>query len=213
MTDRTELDHLISRAQALAATGRRRMVGICGAPGAGKSTLAERLVAALGGRAVLVGMDGFHLSQRELRRLGREQRKGAPDTFDASGYVDLIRRLRRNGPEQADAETVYAPEFCREIEEPIACAVPVAPEVPLVVTEGNYLLLPDHPWSALRALLHEVWFLAPDEPVRLARLIERHRRHGRSDAEAHDRAYGSDQANALRIQATADRADLVLHGA
>ena len=213
MTDRTELDHLIGRAQALAATGSRRMLGICGAPGAGKSTLAERLVAALGGRAVLVGMDGFHLSQRELRRLGREQRKGAPDTFDASGYVDLIRRLRRNGPEQADAETIYAPEFRREIEEPIAGAVPVAPEVPLVVTEGNYLLLPDHPWSALRALLHEVWFLAPDESVRLARLIERHRRHGRSDAEAHDRAYGSDQVNALRIQASADRADLVLRGA
>jgi pantothenate kinase len=213
MTDRTDLDHLISRAQALAATGSRRLVGICGAPGAGKSTLAERLVAALGGRAVLVGMDGFHLSQRELRRLGREQRKGAPDTFDASGYVDLIRRLRRNGPEQAHAETIYAPEFCREIEEPIACAVPVAPEVPLVVTEGNYLLLPDHPWSALRALLDDVWFLAPDESIRLARLIERHRRHGRSDAEAHDRAYGSDQVNALRIQATADRADLILRGA
>jgi pantothenate kinase len=213
MTDRTDLEHLIGRAQALAATGSRRIVGICGAPGAGKSTLAERLVAALGDRAVLVAMDGFHLSQRELRRLGREQRKGAPDTFDASGYVDLIRRLRRNGPEQADAETIYAPEFCREIEEPIACAVPVAPEVPLVVTEGNYLLLPDHPWSALRALLHEVWFLAPDEPVRLARLIERHRRYGRSDAEAHDRAFGSDQVNALRVQATADRADLVLRGA
>ena len=213
MTDRTDLEHLIDRAQALAATGSRRIVGICGAPGAGKSTLAERLVAALGDRAVLVAMDGFHLSQRELRRLGREQRKGAPDTFDASGYVALIPPLRRNGPEQADAETIYAPEFCREIEEPIACAVPVAPEVPLVVTEGNYLLLPDHPWSALRALLHEVWFLAPDEPVRLARLIERHRRYGRSDAEAHDRAYGSDQVNALRVQATADRADLVLRGA
>src|SRR3954471_6465789 len=153
MTDRTDLDHLASRAQALAVMGSRRLLGICGAPGAGKSTLAERLVAALGDRAVLVGMDGFHLAQRELRRLGREQRKGAPDTFDAAGYVDLIRRLRCNGPDQVDAETVYAPEFRRELEEPIACAVPVAPEVPLVVTEGNYLLLPDHPWSTLRGLL------------------------------------------------------------
>ncbi len=213
MTDRTDLDHLIRRGQALAATGSRRLLGICGAPGAGKSTLAERLVAALDDRAVVVGMDGFHLSQRELRRLGREQRKGAPDTFDAAGYVELIRRLCLNGREHADAETVYASEFCREIEEPIAGAVPVAPEVPLVVTEGNYLLLPDHPWSALRALLHEVWFLAPDESVRIARLVERHRRYGRSDAEAHDRAHGSDQVNALRIQATADRADLVLRGA
>jgi pantothenate kinase len=213
MTDRIDLDHLASRAQALAATGSRRLLGICGAPGAGKSTLAARLVTALGDRAVLVGMDGFHLSQRELRRLDREQRKGAPDTFDAAGYVDLIRRLRRNGPDQLDAETVYAPEFRREIEEPIACAVPVSPGVPLVVTEGNYLLLPDPPWSALRALFDEVWFLAPDESVRLARLVERHRRHGRSSAEAHDRAHGSDQANAVRILATADRADLVVRGA
>ena len=211
MTDRIDLDHLISRARALAGTGRRCLLGICGAPGAGKSTLAARLVSTLGDRAVLVGMDGFHLSQRELRRLGREQRKGAPDTFDAAGYVELIRRLRRNGPDQPDAETVYAPEFRREIEEPIGCAVPVAPEVPLVITEGNYLLLPDPPWSALRALIDEVWFLAPDEPVRIARLIERHRRYGRSDAEAHDRANGSDQVNAARIQATADRADMVVH--
>ena len=213
MTDRADLEDLVRRAQALAATGGRRILGICGAPGAGKSTLAERLVTALGDRAVLVGMDGFHLAQRELRRLGREERKGAPDTFDAAGYIALIRRLRRNGPDHTDAETVYAPEFRREIEEPIACAVPVAPEVPLVVTEGNYLLLPDHPWSALRPLLDEVWFLAPEESVRIARLIERHRRHGRSEAEAQDRAHGSDQANAVRIQATADRADLMLREA
>jgi pantothenate kinase len=217
MTDRIDLDSLIRRAQALAGTRRRSLLGICGAPGAGKSTLAAQLVAVLGDRAVLVGMDGFHLAQRELRRLDREPRKGAPDTFDAAGYVDLIRRLRRNGPGEADAETdaetVYAPEFRRELEEPIACAVPIAPEVPLVITEGNYLLLPEPPWSALRGLLDEVWFLAPDEPVRIARLIERHRRFGRSDAEAHDRAHGSDQVNAARIQATAERADLVIRGA
>jgi pantothenate kinase len=210
MTERIDLDDLVRRAQALAATGARCLLGICGAPGAGKSTLAGQLVAALGDRAVLVGLDGFHLAQRELRRLGREPRKGAPDTFDAAGYVDLIRRLRRNGAEQADAETVYAPEFRREIEEPIACAVPVAPEVPLVVTEGNYLLLPEPPWGALRALLDEVWFLAPDESVRIARLVERHRRYGRSEAEALERVYGSDQANAVRIHVTADRADLVI---
>jgi pantothenate kinase len=212
MTDTTDLlARLAGRARALADTGGRRLLGICGAPGAGKSTLAERLVAALDGRAVLVGMDGFHLAQRELRRLGREQRKGAPDTFDAAGYVDLIRRLRRNGPDRPDAETVYAPEFRRDLEEPIACAVPVPPDVPLVVTEGNYLLLPDHPWGALRAALDEVWFLAPDEPVRLSRLVDRHRRYGRSEAEAHDRAHGSDQANAERITATAHRADLIVH--
>src|SRR4051812_4026114 len=211
MTDRTDLDHLTSRGQALAATGSRRLLGICGAPGAGKSTLAERLVAALGDRAVLVGMDGFHLAQRELRRLGREQRKGAPDTFDAAGYVDLIRRLRRNAPDQPDAETVYAPEFRREIEEPIACAVPVSPEVPLVVTEGNYLLVADGAWTAVRPLLDEAWFVETDDERRLEWLIARHVAFGKSPAHAREWVLRSDERNAQLVATTRVRADLVVH--
>ncbi|GAA3430606.1 pantothenate kinase [Kutzneria kofuensis] len=198
-------DDLVARAERLAVTGRRSLLGICGAPGAGKSTLAARLVDALGDRAVLVGMDGFHLAQRELDRLGRAERKGAPDTFDAAGYVDLLERLRRHGP-----DTVYAPEFRREIEEPIACAVPVFRETPLVVTEGNYLLLTDEPWNRVRPLLDEAWFLAPDEQVRIARLIARHEAFGRSAEQARCRALGSDQANAVRVDATSGRADLVI---
>ncbi|MCP2262320.1 AAA domain-containing protein [Streptoalloteichus tenebrarius] len=204
-------EELVARAAALAGTGRRRLLGITGSPGAGKSTLAERLVAALGDRAVLVGMDGFHLAQRELDRLGRADRKGAPDTFDGHGYVDLLGRLRRNGPDAPDAVTVYAPEFRREIEEPVACAVPVPPDIPLVVTEGNYLLLDDEPWRRVRAVLDEVWFLAPDEEDRVARLVARHLRYGRAPAEARARALGSDQANAERIAPTAGSADLVVH--
>jgi pantothenate kinase len=149
-------------------------------------------------------MDGFHLAQVELRRLGRTDRKGAPDTFDAAGYVHLIRRLADGN------ETVYAPEFRREIEEPIAGAVPVAPEVQLVITEGNYLLLPDDPWSGVRQHLTEAWYLAPDEPERIERLVSRHRRYGRSLVEARQRALGSDQRNADLISSTRDRADLVL---
>jgi pantothenate kinase len=198
-------DDLLARATALADSGQRRLLGICGAPGAGKSTLAATIVAKLGGRAVLVGMDGFHLAQRELERLGRAERKGAPDTFDAAGYVHLLERLRHPGP-----DVVYAPEFRREIEEPIACAVPVAPDVPLVVTEGNYLLLADTPWDRVRPTLDEVWFLAPDEDVRIARLVARHEAYGRSAAQARERALGSDQANAVRVNATAGRADLVV---
>jgi pantothenate kinase len=190
--------------------GRRRLLGICGAPGAGKSTVARRLVAALGEQAVLVGMDGFHLAQRELRRLRRVERKGAPDTFDAAGYLDLLRRLRRNGPATVGAETVYAPEFRREIEEPVACAVPVPPTTPLVVTEGNYLLLPDPAWHRVRTVLDEVWFLAPAEEERSRRLIERHVSYGLSQEQARHRARGSDQANAELIAATAGMADLVI---
>ncbi|MCP3799348.1 nucleoside/nucleotide kinase family protein [Allokutzneria sp. A3M-2-11 16] len=202
----TAFAELLERAAKLAEPGGRRLLGITGAPGAGKSTLAERLVTALGGRAVLVGMDGFHLAQRELERLGRAERKGAPDTFDAHGYLDLLVRLRRAEP----GVTVYAPEFRREIEEPVACAVPVAAEVPLVVTEGNYLLLADRPWSRLREVLDEVWFLAPDENVRLARLVARHERYGRTHEEAENRAHGSDQSNAIRVTETMSRADLCI---
>ena len=198
-------DDLVARAERLAATGRRSLLGICGAPGAGKSTLAARIVEALGDRAVLVGMDGFHFAQREVNRLGRAERKGAPDTFDAAGYVDLLDRLRRHSP-----DTVYAPEFRREIEEPIACAVPVPATTPLVVTEGNYLLLTDSPWDRVRPLLDEAWFLAPAEPTRIARLVARHEAFGRSVEQARGRALGSDQANAVRVNATSGRADLVI---
>jgi pantothenate kinase len=198
-------DDLLARAGALAVPGRRHLLGICGPPGAGKSTLAHRLVAALGEAAVYVGMDGFHLAQVELARLGRTERKGAPDTFDAAGYVHLLARLRAH----AD-EAVYAPEFRREIEEPIACAVPIPPGVPLVITEGNYLLLPDPPWSKVRPLLDEVWFLAPDEELRRHRLLERHRAYGRSPEQARERTLGSDERNAQRVNATAQSSDLVL---
>ncbi|HEY3752628.1 MAG TPA: nucleoside/nucleotide kinase family protein [Pseudonocardiaceae bacterium] len=189
------------------ADGGRRILGITGAPAAGKSTLASRLVAALDGRAVEVGMDGFHYAQRELARLGRTERKGAPDTFDADGYVALLKRLRVAGP-----DVVYAPEFRRDLEEPVGSAVPVRPEVPLVVTEGNYLLLADGPWAQVRPLLDEVWFLAPPEDERMARLVARHQRFGRTEEEAKARALGSDQANAGLIAGTARYADRILAG-
>ena len=196
---------LLARAQTLVGGGGRRILGITGGPGAGKSTVARRLVDELDGAAVLVGMDGYHLAQAELARLDRAERKGAPDTFDAAGYVALLRRLREPG-----GETVYAPEFRRAIEEPIAGAVPVPPEVGLVVTEGNYLLLDTAPWSALRALLDEVWFLAPDAQTRRHWLTARHRRYGRTAEQAAVRAAGSDERNARLIAPTADRADLII---
>src|SRR2546423_8559252 len=127
---------LLARAQTLSGGAGRRILGITGAPGAGKSTLARRLVDALSGAAVLVGMDGFHLAQAELERLGRAQRKGAPDTFDGHGYLALLRRLRA----APAGVTVYAPRFDRELEEPISGAIPVPADLPLVITEGNYLL-------------------------------------------------------------------------
>nr|WP_223147514.1 nucleoside/nucleotide kinase family protein [Georgenia wutianyii] len=199
---------LLERAWTLAMRPGRRILGITGAPGAGKSTLAQALMEALGDRARLVGMDGFHLAEAELRRLGRHDRKGAPDTFDALGYVALLRRLR-----VGDERVVYAPVFNRALEEPIACAVPVPREVQLVVTEGNYLLVDDGDWAGVRSLLDECWYVDLPADVRVARLIARHERYGRSPAEARDRSLGSDQRNAEVIAATRGRADLLVSGA
>ncbi|MEV4537262.1 nucleoside/nucleotide kinase family protein [Asanoa sp. NPDC049518] len=199
------LDVLVARAAALADLGPRRVLGIVGAPGAGKSTLAARIVDGVGPAAALVPMDGYHLAEAELHRLGRHDRKGAIDTFDAGGYVSMLGRLAAGGP-----ETVYAPQFHREIEEPIAGSIPVPQEVRLVVTEGNYLLVPDEPWSGVRLLLDEVWYLDLDEEERLRRLVDRHMAYGRSRAEAKARSYGSDQVNAELIATTRSRADLVV---
>ncbi|MGR6321968.1 nucleoside/nucleotide kinase family protein [Micromonospora soli] len=199
------LDELVARARALADAGPRQLLGIAGAPGAGKSTLAERIVAEVGPLARLVPMDGFHLAQSALVRLGREGRKGAPDTFDVNGFVTLLRRVRRIEP-----TSVWAPLFRRDLEEPVAGAIEVPPEVRLVVTEGNYLLLRDDPWEEVRTLLHEAWFLDLDAELRVRRLTARHEAYGKTPEQARAWALGSDEENARRVVATADHADLVV---
>ncbi|MDP4302843.1 nucleoside/nucleotide kinase family protein [Leptothrix discophora] len=198
---------IVARARALAQPGQRRLLGLVGPPGAGKSTLAAALLAALGELAVAVPMDGYHLAQVELERLGRAGRKGAPDTFDSAGYVALLRRLRT----PVAGETVYAPDFRREIEEPVAGAIGVAPDVPLVITEGNYLLLdaaqaPGTHWPGVRALLDEVWYLDVDDGLRNGRLVSRHEQHGRSPEAARAWVAGTDEPNARLIAATRERA-------
>jgi len=207
----TSRDELVARARALVdlarSDGRRRVLGIAGPPGSGKSTLATQVADALGGAAVVVGQDGFHLAQRELERLGRADRKGAPDTFDAAGFVTLLGRLVGQGPGDP---VVVAPEFRREIEEPVAGAVPVDPAAALVITEGNYLLLDDGPWARVRALLDEAWFLAPDDALRVEGLVARHVRHGRAEAKARAWVERSDEANARLVRPSAVRADVVV---
>lgn len=188
-------------------SGSRRLLGIAGAPGAGKSTLAERLVAELGERAVLVPMDGFHLADAALERLGRLTRKGAPDTFDAGGYVALLQRLRTQRPGDGP---VWAPMFERELEQPLAGAIEVRAEVPLVITEGNYLLLEDGPFAQVRAMLDACWFVEVPEELRRERLIARHERFGKPPRAARDWALGPDEDNARLVAATRDRADVVV---
>jgi pantothenate kinase len=183
----------------------RWLLGISGAPGAGKSTLASFLVERLGRRAAYVPMDGFHLADVELARQGILDRKGAPETFDPLGYAALLERLRAR-----PSETVYAPGFDRELEQPLAGAICVPPSVDVVVTEGNYLLLDDPGWREVRARLDEVWHVCCDEHLRHERLVDRHVRFGKSRGEAQEWVTRVDGPNAALVEAAAQRADRVL---
>ena len=211
--------------------GERVIVGVVGAPGSGKSTLAQAVVESLlrwpaewavapvhrsppsvpDGRRPWIGspvahvpMDGFHLADVELARLGRAERKGAPDTFDALGYAALLHRLR------GASEDVWAPAFDREIEQPIAGSIPVLRGTRVIVTEGNYLLLDEPVWRRARAALDEVWYCDLDDEVRRERLVARHVRFGKTPEAARAWAEGPDQHNADIIEATRPDADLVI---
>jgi pantothenate kinase len=197
-----DLDVLVPR--ALARPG-RALIGIAGPPGAGKSTLAARLVGAVGPAAAWVPMDGFHLADAALDRLGLRDRKGAPETFDGWGYLALLRRLA--------VETdhpVWAPGFERTLEQPLAGSILVDPDVRLVVTEGNYLLLDRPPWPQVRAALSEVWYVEADTGVRLERLLARHVEFGKSPAEARAWVAAVDEPNARLVEQRRDTADLIV---
>ena len=199
---------LLARACALVPQRGRALLGITGAPGAGKSTLASAIVEGLvaeGVSVALVPMDGFHLPQAELVRRGIRDVMGRIDTFDAEGYLTLLRRLRDEGD-----RAISAPGFDRSVEEPVADAILIGPDVQLVVTEGNYLLDDEPPWPDVRATLAEVWFAQADEATRLRRLLARHVEFGKSDNEARRWMERVDGPNARRIEAARDAADLVV---
>ena len=222
-----ELTALVERAEALLAKASavgesaRVVVGITGSPGAGKTTLAVALVEALntrdaesgasgasGAPAVHVPMDGFHLANTTLDRLGLRDRKGAIETFDGWGFVGLLERLRR----ETD-HTVYAPGFDRRLDEPVAGEIAIEASARVVVVEGNYLLADAEPWRRVRGLLDEAWFCATDEGMRVQRLVARHTEFGRTPEAARAWALEVDGRNALGIEASRARADLVVSGA
>lgn len=186
-----------------------RLLGVSGSPGAGKSTLAAALAARLG--ASVVPMDGFHYADVELRRRGLLERKGAPETFDAEGYAALLARVRER---RAGEAPVVAPAFERDLEQPLAGAVAVPTsatlETGLVLTEGNYLLLDEPRWAAVRGGLDAVWHVVVHEPLRRARLIARHEAYGKSAAQAQAWVRAVDDPNAVLVEAARHRADLVL---
>ncbi|WP_333767648.1 nucleoside/nucleotide kinase family protein [Streptomyces sp. IBSBF 2435] len=182
--------------------GRRALLGLAGAPAAGKSTLARRLVTGVNDRlgadtAAYVPMDGFHLANAQLDRLHLRDRKGAPETFDVDGYVVLLRRLRaeRSNP-------VYAPDFDRRIDEPVAAGLVIPASAALVVTEGNYLADDGPGWAGVRDLLDELWYVETPRRLRERRLLRRHVRGGRSEREAREFIASSERLNARRVELT-----------
>jgi pantothenate kinase len=197
----------IARARELSGrAGPRFVLGLAGPPGAGKSRLAGQLAAGAGPQSVVVPLDGFHLADVELARLGRLGRKGAPDTFDPAGYLALLRRIRAAEP----GVTVYAPAFGRELEQPVAGSIPVPPDARLVITEGNYLLFDEPPWHQIRDLLDEVWWIDLPDPLRRGRLTARHIASGKSPDEARRFVWESDEANATAVASGRDRADRIV---
>lgn len=195
----------IQRLKAMSSNGRRVIVGITGQPGAGKSTFASALADSIPG-SVVIGMDAFHLAHSVLLARGWAARKGAIDTFDAAGYVTLLRRIRHG-----EQRTIWAPEFRRDAEDAIAGAVAVEPETRVVVTEGNYLLASDPPWDEVTGLCDEIWYVEVSEQLRLERLAARHMRYGRSVEDAWDRTVGSDGLNATVVAGTREHADAVVN--
>jgi pantothenate kinase len=203
---------LVDDAAALVPSipGRRALLGLAGAPAAGKSTLARRLVAGVNdrlgrGTAAYVPMDGFHLSNAQLDRLGLRDRKGAPETFDVDGYVVLLRRLRAER-----TRPVYVPDFDRRLDEPVAAGIAVLPGTMLVVTEGNYLADGGPGWAEVRDLLDALWYVETPRRLRERRLLRRHVRGGRTEEEAQDFIAASERPNAQRVERTRAACDRVV---
>lgn len=187
----------------------RILVGISGAPGAGKSTLSQALSTKLNKSehvAAVIPMDGYHLDDSLLEDLGLLKRKGAPETFDFAGFKHLLLRIKN------EDEVVY-PVFDREREISIAGAGILKKNIRIVIVEGNYLLFDEEPWSCLSKLWDYSVFLDVELKVLEQRLIDRWLDHGFSRAEAQQKALGNDIQNSKRVIASRIQADRIINGA
>lgn len=190
--------------RALLQHSARVIIGLTGPPGAGKSYFAQGLVHTLDSAAYLP-MDGFHLSNAQLVRLGRHDRKGAVDTFDVDGYVATLQRVAG----AYDAVDVYVPDFDRRLDDPVAAALVVPATARVVVTEGNYLGLDTDGWAPVRGVLTQLYYVDCPTEVRRERLVQRHIAGGRSADDAQAWVDTVDEPNARLIATTRGRCDRI----
>ena len=189
-----------------ASASTRTIIGVVGKPGGGKSTLSKYLLKEMDPALVsVVPMDGFHLSNKVLKELGRSDRKGAQDTFDVKGFTTLIERI-----EMDSAYPIYYPIFDRSIEESIAAQGVVYPSTRVVIVEGNYLMHDRDGWQEISPLLDQSWYAFLDEDLRISRLISRHIAFGKDPESAKVWAKGSDQVNAELIETGVGRCDFLI---
>ncbi|MEV0319052.1 nucleoside/nucleotide kinase family protein [Streptomyces sp. NPDC050658] len=196
------LTALADDAWKLTADRPRTLLGIAGPPGAGKSTLARALVAAIGDGAAYLPLDGFHLSNVQLERLALSSRKGSEPSFDVRGYVALLARVLED-----TGDDIYVPDYDRSLHEPVAARHRVPLAARLVVTEGNYLACDLPGWRTARALLAECWYVGTPAEVRQPRLVERQLAGGRTPDEARAWVATNDDPNGELVEKSRLRCD------
>ena len=171
----------------------RFILAISGPPGSGKSTISSLIANSLGECAKIVPMDGFHLENQRLKDLNLLHRKGSPETFDAYGFLELIRNIRKK-------ESLTFPIFNRDADETIKDAETLCPKHKIIIIEGNYLLLNKHPWSDLREYFDLSIYLEVSDIELEKRLTDRWIEHGLDPISASARAINNDMANVSYVK-------------